>query len=317
MTGERLHKVLAQRGLGSRREIEQWIVEGRVRLNGKPAQLGDRYNPGDRLAVDGKDVTARIQGGSVGAQVLIYHKAQGQLLVRRPSNREEAPEPRTGREDHEPVRARLPAVRGSRWLAINPMQAGDAGLLLFTNDGRLANALNRHAAQIPTAYAVRVLAGSREDDAAPELPLQVQYDDETIEFTQVSATGGEGANRWYDVELARADRRAAVRALFESQRLAVSRAVQTRFANIELPRDLPRGRHRLLDAKQMSDLYSLVGLPMPAVERSNGRARRAPREERPAPSKASTNTSTRGRGKDSAERAPRRGRVTGSRKSGR
>ena len=297
---ERLQKILARHGLGSRREIERWIVEGRVTVNRKPAVLGAQYTPGDRVAIDGKEVTARLSI-EVEPQVLIYHKLQGQPIAASSQAKAEAGEEESGVEEEVPpartdlptVMEQLPAVRGSRWVPINPMHGGDSGLLLLTNDGNLGYALTRRKRWIPSGYMVRVLAPAPEGDGAlriaPELPKQLQYDDgrksESIEFTLVEPAGGEGANLWYHVVLPRADRRAAVRALFESHSLKVSRMTQVAFGDIELPRDLPRGRHRALTAEQMASLYRLAELPPPVRKAAVDKPRKPPstRGKRPAP----------------------------------
>jgi 23S rRNA pseudouridine2605 synthase len=269
---ERLHKLLAQHGLGSRREIEKWMLEGRVLLNSRRAQPGDRYEPGDRVAIDGKDVSARLKI-TAAPQVLIYHKPQGQpITADSPDAAEDA------EATLKSVMESLPAVRGSRWLVINTMQAGDSGLLLLTSDGRLADALRRRAETTPTAYVARVLVPFPEFDVEL-LPRVVQYDDDTIEFESIEAAGGEGTNRWFLVKSSRAHRRAAVRALFESRGLKVSRVVQVRFADLELPRDLPRGRHRALTEKQVAALYALAQLPPPLTARQV-HAQRMPRGSR-------------------------------------
>lgn len=267
---ERLHKLLAQHGLGSRREIEKWMLAGRVLLNNKPAQPGDRYIDGDRVSVDGKDITARLKV-SAATQVIAYHKPQGQPV--------EVPRAAPGAEpvdSTETVLDRLPAIRGARWLAINTMQAGDSGLLLLTTDGRLADALRRRSQTIPAGYVARVLVPDPAFDLNA-LPTVVRYDDESIEFERIEDLGGEGANRWFRVESSRAHRRAAVRALFESRGLAVSRVIQVRFANLELERDLPRGKHRTLTFAQTRELYDFAGLAAPD---SHGDAQRS-RERHP------------------------------------
>lgn len=259
---ERLHKILAQHGLGSRRELEQWIADGRVLLNDRTAQIGDRYAPGDRVVVDGKDITARMRVESV-EQILAYHKPQGQPLER-------SDDPAI-----ETVIQRLPAHRGVRWVPINPMHPGDSGLLLLTNDGALSYALTRRKKEIPAVYMVRIHAPGG-PERVPAFPLTLQLDEETVHFSKIEAAGGEGGNLWYRVELARADRRAAVRALFVSHGLTVSRMMQVAFAGIELPQDLPRGRHRLLTAEQMEKIYAAAKLTMPkqsapSPQKSSGR----------------------------------------------
>lgn len=262
---ERLHKLLAQHGLGSRREIEKWMLAKRVLLNGKVAQPGDRYAEGDRVSVDGQDVTARLQVASKAA-VIGYHKPQGQPIAARADETE-------ADTTEETVMERLPAVRGSRWLVINTMQPGDSGLLILTSDGRLADALRRRSEKIPSAYVARVLVPTPEFDPAT-ISRVVQYDDQTVEFESIEPAGGEGTNRWFRVEAAHAHRRAAVRALFEISGLKVSRVIQVKFADIELPRDLPRGKHRVLADAQVDRLYELAGLRQPSETAAAQRGRR-------------------------------------------
>ena len=267
---ERLHKLLAQHGFGSRRELEKWILEGRVELNGRAAQPGDRYSSGDRVAIDGRDISGRLKVAAAGPSVLLYHKPQGQPIT---SAGEDA-------ESGKSVMESLPSVRGARWLVINTMQAGDSGLMLLTSDGRLADALRRRAETIPAAYVARVLRPTPEFD--PEtLPRVVRYDEETIEFEKIEPAGGEGTNRWFRVESRRTHRRAAVRALFESRGLKVSRVIQVQFADIELPRELPRGRHRALQQERVAALYALAELELPQVEtKPRPRSRPAPDRRR-------------------------------------
>ena len=266
---ERLHKLLAQHGFGSRREIEKWILEGRILLNGRAAQAGASYSSGDRVAIDGRDVTSRLKVTAGAPSVLLYNKAQGQPIT---SGGEES---ETGKS----VMESLPSVRGARWLVINTMQAGDSGLMLLTSDGRLADALRRRAETIPAAYVARVLVPTPEFDVTT-LPRVVNYDEETIEFENIEPAGGEGTNRWFRVDARRAHRRAAVRALFESRGLKVSRVIQVKFADIELPRELARGRHRVLPQDRVEALYALAELEQPRVEE--------PRKRRAAPDRRAT-----------------------------
>jgi 23S rRNA pseudouridine2605 synthase len=278
---ERLHKLLAQHGFGSRREIEKWMLEGRIVLNGNAAQPGASYSSGDRVAIDGRDVTSRLKISAAAPSVLLYHKAQGQPIT---SAGEDA-------DSGKSVMESLPSVRGARWLVINTMQAGDSGLMLLTSDGRLADALRRRAETIPAAYVARVLVPTPEFDVTA-LPLVVNYDEETIEFESIEPAGGEGTNRWFRVESRRTHRRAAVRALFESRNLKVSRVMQVQFADIELPRDLPRGRSRTLSQDRVAALYALAELELPKVEE---RPAAKPRKRRPAPDRRATGRRKSGR----------------------
>ena len=253
---ERLHKLLAQHGLGSRRELEKWMLEGRVLLNGRPAQPGDRYNPGDRVSIDGKEVTSRLHVFAA-PKVILYHKPQGQPIT--PNDAGEQ-----GDVPAKSVMESLPSLRGSRWLVVNTMQAGDSGLMLLTSDGKLADALRRRAETTPAAYVARVLVPTPDYDVE-SIPRVVQYDDETIEFESIEPAGGEGTNRWFRIESHRSHRRAAVRALFDSRGLKVSRVIQVKFGDFELPRDLPRGKHRELGDKEVAELYASVELTVPTA----------------------------------------------------
>jgi len=165
---------------------------------------------------------------------------------------------------------------------VNTMQAGDSGLMLLTSDGRLADALRRRAETTPAAYVARVLVPFPEYDV-DSIPRVVQYDDETIEFENIEPAGGEGTNRWFRVESHRAHRRAAVRALFESRGLKVSRVIQVKFGDFELPRDLPRGKHRELSESDVADLYSSVELTQPTRPAKPESARPQRPARRPAP----------------------------------
>lgn len=277
------------------------MLAGRVLLNGRPAQPGDRYSSGDRVLIDGKDVTARLKA-SPAPRAIIYHKPQGEPIE--PA----APDSAGARGVARPSAAgksvleSLPALRGARWLAVNPMQPGDSGLLLLTSDGTLADALRRRTERTSAAYLVRVLVPFAQFDVTA-LPRSVQYDEEAIEFSHIEAVGGEGTNRWFRVESQRAHRRAAVRALFESRGLKVSRIIQVRLGALELPRDLPRGKHRALSESQLAELYAAADLPVPEDEQA---AEREARKHRRLPP-------------DRRRRAPPSGprRPTGSRSSGR
>jgi 23S rRNA pseudouridine2605 synthase len=258
---ERLHKLLAQSGLGSRREVERWMLEGRVLLNGVPAKPGDRFNTGDRVVLDGRDVGQRLHATPLG-KVLAYHKPQGQSVQLEAAVKELKP----SGPNEESVLERLPAIRGSRWLVINTMQTGDSGLLLVTTDGRLADALRRRSERVSATYMTRVLVPTPEDFDLAQLGLRVRYDEEEVEFSSIEPAGGEGTNRWFKVSATHSHRRAAVRALFESHGLTVSRVIQLSFGPIELQRNLPRGKHRPLDAAQVEQLYQLAELPVPQRE---------------------------------------------------
>jgi 23S rRNA pseudouridine2605 synthase len=284
---ERLHKVLAQHGIGSRREVERWIIEGRLQINGVTAKTGDRYEVGDRVQLDGRDVGKRLDH-VMSAQVLAYHKPQGQPIARPAAGRQASEHPPETIE--ESVEERLPVQRGSRWVAINPMHPGDSGLLLFTNDGALSYALTRQKKKIPTTYMVRVHVRGGVA-AAPVLPTVLRLDDETIDFTEVSVSSGpegenESGNIWYKVEMPRADKRAAVRALFASHELIISRMMQVAFGPITLTKEMPRARSLQLTVTQREQLYALAQMKMPVnpalraagMKRSGGHGSRNERD---------------------------------------
>lgn len=275
---ERLHKLLAQHGFGSRRELEKWMTEGRVLLNGRPAEPGAQYKPGDRVVVDGRDVSSRLKIATP-TKTIIYHKPHDQALDTREAS-EHADLSQTVLEN-------LPSLRGGRWQPVNVMHTGDSGLMLFTSDGRLGDGLRRHLGQIPTKYTARVLMPEPERFLEQNL-TSVQLDEERVEFTSVKLAGGEGSNRWFEVELARADQRQAVRALFESQGYKVSRVIQVRLGPIDLPRDLPRGRHRDLEPKLVRELYQLAQAPVPDYYLEEPRA-----ANRRSPAKRARTTDTR------------------------
>lgn len=311
---ERLHKLLAQHGLGSRREVEKWMLAGRVLLNGKPAQPGDRYRDGDRVTVDGQDVTARLRVHGK-AVVLAYHKPQGQPVQSSDAGSDGM---------QESVMDRLPSIRGSRWLAINTMQPGDSGLLLLTSDGKLADALRRRSEQIPSAYVARVLVPTPDFDPAT-LPRIVQFNDQPVAFESIESAGGEGTNRWFRVEAAHAHRRAAVRALFETHGLKVSRVIQVKFADLELRRELVRGKHQALSESEVARLYEVAQLvqamperrPARAPRRAADRQRKPSRRLAPAREQDSSTNPRRDHGPRRPERSPRGGKPTGRRRPGR
>jgi 23S rRNA pseudouridine2605 synthase len=314
---ERLHKLLAQHGLGSRREVEKWMLAGRVLLNGRPAQPGDRYKDGDRVSVDGQDVTPRLRSTGKAA-VLLYHKPQGQPVQRQPVQAQPDADAESAIE--ETVMERLPAVRGSRWLVINTMQPGDSGLLVLTSDGRLADALRRRSEQIPSTYVARVLVPTPDFD--PEsLPRTTQFNDQSVAFESIEPAGGEGTNRWFRVEASHSHLRAAVRALFETQGLKVSRVIQLKYAGMELPRGLPRGKHQPLPEHLVDRLYELAGLTKPVPEMRRTRAPRVAADRQRKPAKRSVRSSepaekherkeTRGAG------ASHKRKPTGKKRSGR
>jgi 23S rRNA pseudouridine2605 synthase len=242
---ERLHKLLAQHGIGSRRQVEAWIRDGRVLVNGKPAEVGQHVRPGDRVIVDGHDVTKRIAARPE-LRVIVYHKPSGEMLRTREGD------DRAGVED------RLPSLRSGRWLPVNALAFGEDGLLILASDGTLASAVARNADVLPVEYRVRVLR-PRDDAPWPELPLEIDVEGEQVRFTGVERVDGSGTNVWFQVAADRPPRRGAVRALFDGAGLKLSRTMLVRWGPVKLPRDLPRGRSRELKGEELDALLRLAG----------------------------------------------------------
>jgi 23S rRNA pseudouridine2605 synthase len=243
--GERLQKVLAEQGLGSRREIESWIAAGRVRVNGQLAKLGDRVTPLDRVRVDGQEVRRRVRRDDE-TQVIAYHKPEGELVTRRD------PEERPTCFRH------LPRPKSGRWIAVGRLDINTSGLILFTTDGELANRLMHPSHEVEREYAVRIL-GEVPDGTLERLTRGIELEDGPARFDAVSERGGSGANRWYHVVL-REGRNREVRRLWEAAGCQVSRLIRVRYGNIELGRRLFPGHWRPLDDAERADLLALAGI---------------------------------------------------------
>lgn len=241
--GEKLQKVLARAGLGSRRELEAAISAGRAEVNGLPAMLGDRVKPSDRLVFDGRPVTV----SETQRLVLIYNKPEGEVCTR------DDPEGRPT------VFARLPALPEGRWLSVGRLDINTSGLLLFTTDGELANRLMHPSQQIEREYAVRVLG-----EVTPEMVAQmhagVMLEDGLARFTDIQCFGGSGSNVWYHVVIMEGRQR-EVRRLWESQGVVVSRLKRVRYGNVFLDADLRMGQWKTLEQKVIDTLAASVGLP--------------------------------------------------------
>jgi 23S rRNA pseudouridine2605 synthase len=267
-TGERLQKVLAALGLGSRRELEGWITAGRVSINGRIAQLGDRVGEQDQVRIDGKPI-ARQAMVAVKRRVLIYHKPTGEVATRRD------PEGRPTIFDH------LPRLLRGRWVAVGRLDFNTAGLILFTTDGELANRLMHPSQQIEREYAVRTL-GTLTPEQLTSLTTGIQLEDGVARFDTISDAGGEGANHWYHVTL-REGRNREVRRLFESFHIAVSRLIRVRYGPITLPRWLRIGRWQELGEEEIEPLLEAVGMTPPPRERDRPLPPGARRQRSAAP----------------------------------
>jgi len=264
---ERLHKLLAQHGIGSRRQVEEWIRAGRVLVNGRPAEVGQRVRISDRITVDGRDVSKRL-AAAPSLRVILYHKPGGEMT--------------RGREgdDRADVETRLPSLRSGRWLPVNPLGFGEEGLLVLSNDGTLASAIARNAGLQPVEYRVRVLR-PREADDWPTMPLQIDVAGEAVLFSAVERLEGAGTNVWFRVAAGRPLRRGALRALFDGVGLKVSRTLLVSWGPLALPRDLPRGRARDVDGPQLDALLALAGRQKPTRTRGPARGTRGRRTTAP------------------------------------
>ncbi len=245
---ERLQKILADAGLGSRRQIESWIADGLVVVNGKVAKLGDRANSADRIEVSGRRVRLAPRPST---RVLVYHKPSGEITTRK--------DPR-GRAT---VFSALPRLKQGRWIAIGRLDINTSGLLLFTNDGRLANLLMHPSGAIEREYAVRV-RGEVTQEMIDRLSRGVRLEDGQARFDELSDAGGSGVNHWFHVVL-REGRNREVRRLWESQGMTVSRLIRIRFGPIQLGRELRSRRWRELSDQEVRALYTSVGTKPPMV----------------------------------------------------
>jgi 23S rRNA pseudouridine2605 synthase len=253
----RLQKALADAGLASRRSIEGWISEGRIRVNGTLAKLGDRVSGRERITIDGREVKLRGRRDSA-HQVIAYHKPEGELVTRRDP------------EERPTVFLRLPKPKQGRWIAVGRLDINTSGLILFTTDGELANRLMHPSREVEREYAVRIL-GDVPDGTLERLARGIELDDGLAKFDAVTEQGGTGANRWFHVVL-REGRNREVRRLWEAAGCQVSRLIRIRYGNIELGRRLYSGNWRPLSEDERAALMTLAGLGPPPPKRRTVRA---------------------------------------------
>lgn len=246
LEGERIQKVLARGGVGSRREVERWITEGLVILNGQPAVLGGRLKAGDDLTLKGRPLKWE-KFGIQATRVLIYHKPTGEVVTRNDP------------EDRPVVFKQLPKLQTGRWIAVGRLDINTQGLLLFTNNGELANRLMHPSSEIDREYAVRILGEVSEDNLAL-LKKGVQLEDGLAKFDDIQFNGGEGANRWYHVTV-KEGRNRLVRRLWEALEFQVSRLMRVRYGPIFLPDGLSARQTHELTPRELDDLLTFVGLP--------------------------------------------------------
>ena len=246
--GEKLQKVLARAGQGSRREIESIIAENRVSVDGKIATLGDRINvnSGVKVRIDGHLINL-TQAQKEVCRVLMYYKPEGELCTRHDP------------EGRATVFDRLPRLTGARWIAVGRLDINTSGLLLFTTDGELANRLMHPSREVEREYSVRVF-GAVDDAMLNRLKKGVQLEDGPANFKEIKFVGGVGMNQWFDVTLMEGRNR-EVRRLWESQGIQVSRLIRIRYGNIKLMKNLPRGGWQEMELADVNYLRELVGLP--------------------------------------------------------
>ncbi|MGB1562994.1 MAG: 23S rRNA pseudouridine(2605) synthase RluB [Sinimarinibacterium flocculans] len=244
---ERIQKLLATAGVASRREIERLIAEGRILVNGRPAEIGQRVDHDDKIRVDGRPIG--LQRKADPTRVLIYKKQVGEVVTR------EDPE---GRRT---VFRKLPVLEASRWIAVGRLDINTSGLLLLTNNGELARRLMHPSFEVPREYAVRV-HGQVDAEMIQRLTRGVELDDGMARFESMLADAyedGEGSNQWFRVRL-REGRNREVRRLFESQGLEVSRLIRVSYGPIELGRGIKSATSREATAAEIEALMEAVGL---------------------------------------------------------
>jgi 23S rRNA pseudouridine2605 synthase len=243
---ERLQKFLANLGLASRREIEKWIEQGRIKVNGKVAELGLKVSSQDRISVDGKFVQQSNAKFAPSPKVLLYNKPEGQLCTLNDP------------EGRHTVFETVPKLRVGRWVMVGRLDMNTMGLLMFTNHGELAHRLMHPSYEIEREYAVRVL-GEVAPSALTKLRTGIQLDDGPAKFNSLHRVGGEGANQWYHVTL-NEGRNREVRRMFEEVGLTVSRLIRVRYGSITLPRGISRGRWEYMEKQDVTALGKTVGL---------------------------------------------------------
>lgn len=243
--GEKLQKLLARMGLGSRRQLEQIIKAGRISINTKTATLGDRANVSDEIRVDGRLVRLRAEREKR-RRIIAYYKPEGEICSM------------SDPESRPTVFDRLPKLTSDRWVMVGRLDINSSGLLLFTNDGELAHRLMHPSGEVVREYAVRVL-GEVTPEIAKNLTCGVELDDGMARFDDIKEGGGMGVNKWYHVSI-KEGRKREVRRMFESQELKVSRLIRIRYGTMTLPKELKTGRFIELDAKAIDALVLSVGL---------------------------------------------------------
>ena len=244
---QRLHKLMALAGLGSRRDMEELVVSGRVTVNGEPAKQGQGVTQYDMVRLDNRHIKLPFEAEL--PQVLIYHKPEGEIVS------QDDPEGRASVFD------KLPRIKQGKWIAIGRLDMNTSGLLIFTNSGELANRFMHPRYEVEREYAVRIF-GELTEGQMLTLTQGIELEDGPAKFDSISPQGGEGANHWYQVVI-REGRNREVRRLFEAFQLPVSRLMRVRFGPVNLPPRVKRGTMLKLEQKQVVDLLEWAGLEVP------------------------------------------------------
>jgi 23S rRNA pseudouridine2605 synthase len=258
---DRVQKVLAAAGIGSRREVERWIREGRLQLNGAVPELGARWQPRDRITLDGRPVRVRAKAEAREAHVLLFHRSPGETLDLKAASSRAA--------EH----LQLPRVSG-RWLAVQPMPPVDGGLEILTDDGSWAHRVSRGVHALTVDYMLR-MRGPLKDALVEEFRTAVNCDGEAMNIIEASAQYGEGFNHWLSVTV-RATRSALVRHWWGARGIIVSRLMRTRLGPVHLGRDLPRGHSRAMTPAERNALLNEISAAA-AASQENASATMPPR----------------------------------------
>ena len=277
MAEERVQKVLSRMGFGSRREIETWIEQGKVKINRTVAKLGDRVTDGDRVELNNRRAVVSLE--TAGTRVILYNKPEGEICSRKDEQKRAS------------VYKNLPKISNGRWVGIGRLDINTSGLLLFTNDGELANRLMHPSGEIEREYASRV-RGTVTEQQLEQLQKGVMLDDGPANFERIEDAGGEGSNHWYHVVL-KEGRNREVRRLWDSQQVQVSRLIRVRYGPVRLPRNLRLRKAVELPPEDVNQLAAMVGYKIErlgSLKKSVRGARRVESSEKPVHARSTVKT---------------------------